>query len=48
MTAGGSSRELWVERLGLVPYGRALEMQREIARQRIAGTLTVSISLISI
>ena len=46
MTAGGSSRELWVERLGLVPYGRALEMQREIARQRIAGTLEQDVLLL--
>jgi lipoate-protein ligase B len=46
MTAGGSARELWVERLGLVPYGRALEMQREIARQRIAGTLEQDVLLL--
>jgi len=39
-------RELWVERLGLVPYGRALEMQREIARQRIAGTLEQDVLLL--
>src|SRR5205085_1834128 len=42
----GAVRELWVERLGLVPYGRALEMQREIARQRIAGTLEQDVLLL--
>jgi lipoyl(octanoyl) transferase len=53
MTASGNAavpnaavRELWVERLGLVPYGRALEMQREIARQRIAGTLEQDVLLL--
>jgi lipoate-protein ligase B len=46
MTADGSARELWVERLGLIPYGRALEMQREIARQRIAGTLEQDVLLL--
>jgi lipoate-protein ligase B len=53
MTAGGrpaggdvETRELWVERLGLVPYGRALEMQRAIARQRIAGALAQDVLLL--
>lgn len=56
MTEGGAeaaavsetteARELWVERLGLVPYARALEMQRELARQRIAGTLEQDVLLL--
>ena len=46
MSESGEVRELWVERLGLVPYGRALEMQREIARQRIAGTLEQDVLLL--
>jgi len=31
---------LLVERLGLVPYADALEMQRRVARARIAGDVT--------
>jgi lipoate-protein ligase B len=53
MTAGGGAiadnvgaRELWVERLGLVPYARALELQREIARQRVAGNLDQDVLLL--
>jgi lipoyl(octanoyl) transferase len=40
------TRELWVERLGLVPYGRALELQREVARQRITGALAEDVLLL--
>lgn len=43
---GAAAPQLWVERLGLVPYGRALEMQREVARQRIAGTLAEDVLLL--
>jgi lipoyl(octanoyl) transferase len=39
-------RELWVERLGLVPYGQALELQRQIARARIAGTIGEDVLLL--
>jgi len=39
-------RELWVQSLGLVQYARALEMQREIARQRVAGTLEQDVLLL--
>ena len=31
--------ELWVERLGLLEYGKALEYQRAVAKARIAGTI---------
>jgi lipoate-protein ligase B len=33
-----SDRELWVENLGRRPYGEVLELQRELAKERIAGT----------
>jgi lipoate-protein ligase B len=55
MTAAGGSAtrsavsgapQLWVERLGLVPFGRALEMQREVARQRISGALAEDVLLL--
>ena len=46
LDTGDGPRQLWVERLGLVPYGRALEMQREVARQRIAGTLEQDVLLL--
>lgn len=36
---GEQSRELWVERLGVVSYAQALDLQREIARQRIDGVI---------
>lgn len=39
-------RELWVERLGLVPYGQALELQRQVARDRIAGTIGEDVLLL--
>lgn len=39
-------RELWVERLGLVPYGQALELQRQVARARIAGTIAEDVLLL--
>ena len=34
-----SPATLWIERLGLVPYARALELQRDAARRRIAGEI---------
>jgi lipoyl(octanoyl) transferase len=33
------ARELWVRRLGLVPYAEALELQRELAHARIEGSV---------
>jgi lipoyl(octanoyl) transferase len=41
-----SSPELWVERLGVVPYARALELQRSIARQRIDGSVPEDVLLL--
>src|SRR5512143_2658838 len=42
-----SSRgELWVERLGVMPYAAALDLQREIARARIAGTIAEDVLLL--
>jgi len=38
--------ELWIERLGLVPYGEALELQRQVARARIAGTISEDVLLL--
>lgn len=38
--------ELWVERLGLVPYGEALELQRRLARERIAGAIPEDLLLL--
>jgi lipoate-protein ligase B len=54
MTAGAGpstpaaveARELWVQRLGLVPYAQALELQREVAKQRVAGTLAQDVLLL--
>ncbi|HVX41097.1 MAG TPA: lipoyl(octanoyl) transferase LipB [Gemmatimonadaceae bacterium] len=31
--------ELWIERLGLVPYAQALDLQRDAARRRISGDI---------
>ena len=39
-------RELWVDRLGVVPYGQALELQRQVARDRIAGTISEDVLLL--
>src|SRR5687768_6585494 len=40
------SRELWVVSAGRVPYGEALELQREIAAARIAGTVPHDVLLL--
>jgi lipoyl(octanoyl) transferase len=39
-------RELWVARLGSVPYADALELQRALARARIAGELPQDLLLL--
>ncbi|MEP6493995.1 MAG: lipoyl(octanoyl) transferase LipB [bacterium] len=39
-------RELWVERLGVMPYAQALELQRQVARARIAGTISEDVLLL--
>ena len=38
--------QLWVERLGLVPYADALELQRRVARARIAGEVSEDVLLL--
>jgi lipoyl(octanoyl) transferase len=38
--------ELWVARLGRVPYGEALELQRALARDRIAGVIPEDLLLL--
>jgi lipoyl(octanoyl) transferase len=38
--------ELWVERLGVMAYGPALDLQREVARARIAGTISEDVLLL--
>jgi lipoyl(octanoyl) transferase len=38
--------ELWVERLGVMPYATALDLQREVARSRIAGTIAEDVLLL--
>jgi len=38
--------ELWVERLGLLDYGKALEYQRAVAQARIAGTIEEDVLLL--
>jgi lipoyl(octanoyl) transferase len=43
MTSRG---ELWVERLGVMPYATALDLQREVARSRIAGTTPEDVLLL--
>ena len=39
-------RELWIVRLGLTPYGEALELQRALAQARIAGRLPQDVLLL--
>ena len=38
--------ELWIERLGVMPYATALDLQRELARSRIAGTIAEDVLLL--
>ena len=40
------ARELWVERLGMVPYGEALDLQRRAAQDRISGALPQDLLLL--
>jgi lipoate-protein ligase B len=41
-----SSRELYISNLGLRPYAEVLELQRELARARIAGELAQDLLLL--
>jgi lipoyl(octanoyl) transferase len=43
---GPGSNELWVERLGVVPYAQALDLQRDVARQRIDGSVAEDVLLL--
>ena len=38
--------ELWVERMGLVSYAEALELQRRLARARISGEISEDVLLL--
>jgi lipoate-protein ligase B len=42
----GAERELWIEYLGVVPYGDALELQRRVARERIEGVIPQDVLLL--
>ena len=44
--AGHTIRELDVRRLGIVPYGEALALQRELVEQRKAGTIPDTLLLL--
>ena len=41
-----TKRELWVERLGMVPYSQALDFQRQVARARITGAVPEDVLLL--
>src|SRR5438477_12884163 len=41
-----SGRELWVERLGVMPYAEALELQRRTAAARISGEVPEDVLLL--
>ena len=41
-----AERELWTVPLGRLEYGEALELQRNIARDRIAGTIPQDVLLL--
>src|SRR5262245_29916964 len=40
------SAELWIERLGLMPYAEALELQRKLARARISRQISEDVLLL--
>ena len=43
---GQADRELWVVRLGRMGYEECLELQREVARQRISGEIPQDVLLL--
>jgi len=45
-TASLDRPELWVDRLGLMPYAAALDLQREVARARISGAVPEDVLLL--
>ena len=46
MTENPAARELWVVRLGRMGYAEALELQRAVARDRIAGVIPQDVLLL--
>ena len=46
MTRGEGNRELWIERLGVMDYARALDFQRAVAKARIAGEIPEDVLLL--
>jgi lipoyl(octanoyl) transferase len=41
-----TKRELWVERLGVMPYALALDFQRQVAKARISGAIPEDVLLL--
>jgi lipoate-protein ligase B len=46
MERAPGNRELWIERLGLMDYGRALDFQRAVAKARIASEIPEDVLLL--
>ena len=46
MTENSGVRELWVTRLGRMEYAEALELQRQVARDRISGAIPQDVLLL--
>lgn len=46
MTQGPAGRELWVVRLGRMSYAESLELQREVAKDRISGAIPQDVLLL--
>jgi lipoyl(octanoyl) transferase len=46
VTRGEGNRELWIERLGVMDYARALDFQRAVAKARIAGEIPEDVLLL--
>jgi lipoate-protein ligase B len=46
VTRDAGNRELWIERLGVMDYARALDFQRAVAKARIAGEIPEDVLLL--
>ena len=46
MTRDAGNRELWIERLGVMDYARALDFQRAVAKARIAAEIPEAVLLL--
>lgn len=46
MIRGEGNRELWIERLGVMDYARALDFQRAVAKARIANEIPEDVLLL--